>query len=150
MARTLGQWNALKPSYRTRLQRSGITADHYVSGASLAKGRGHAKTPESPRKYNPLKYPEYHVKRTASLLDPKIAAYTNFRNQLDAALEEHKITDDNLGKMDYSGVFIAANLDNTDALTLNRIASMSYDEIAAKARADSKRGVKSSPYWYHS
>jgi hypothetical protein len=46
MARSRKGWSELSPGYRTRLSKAGITKRQYDSGASLAKARGHAETPE--------------------------------------------------------------------------------------------------------
>jgi len=58
-------WSALSQSYRTRLQRNGITKAQYESGMSLKAARGHAQTPESPREYarNPNKFTAYRNRR---------------------------------------------------------------------------------------
>lgn len=40
--RTAQQWSALKPDYRERLERSGITKADYMGGANLQAGRGQA------------------------------------------------------------------------------------------------------------
>lgn len=39
-------WGQLSPTYRARLERGGITASSYATGASLASARGHGSTPE--------------------------------------------------------------------------------------------------------
>lgn len=39
-------WTTLKPATRQRYERNGITRQSYEAGASLAKARGHATTPE--------------------------------------------------------------------------------------------------------
>ena len=41
-------WGNLSDSYRSRLERGGITREAYESGASLSAARGHANTPERP------------------------------------------------------------------------------------------------------
>jgi hypothetical protein len=41
-------WDSLSPSYRGRLERSGITQFGYESGQSIKKARGHSATPERP------------------------------------------------------------------------------------------------------
>jgi hypothetical protein len=43
MARSPAAWHALNPSYRARLQRSGIDETAYVAGASLQAARGQAR-----------------------------------------------------------------------------------------------------------
>lgn len=52
-------WDALKPGYRSRLEKAGVSRKAYESGASLRKGRGHEHTPERPTSYNPSEYPRY-------------------------------------------------------------------------------------------
>lgn len=58
-------WSALSQSYRTRLQRKGVTQAQYESGVSLKAARGHAQTPESPTEYarHPGKFPGYRNRR---------------------------------------------------------------------------------------
>lgn len=46
--RLVKQWNALKPAYRKRLERSGISRADYLSGTPLAAARGHSLAPEHP------------------------------------------------------------------------------------------------------
>lgn len=41
-------WDRLSDSYRSRLERSGISREDYQSGQSLRAARGHATTPEHP------------------------------------------------------------------------------------------------------
>lgn len=41
-------WDSLSDSYRSRLERSGISRSDYQSGQSLRAARGHATTPEHP------------------------------------------------------------------------------------------------------
>lgn len=45
-----GSWTALSASYRARLERGGVTAEHYESGGSLTKARGHAPGEEYQRR----------------------------------------------------------------------------------------------------
>jgi len=52
-------WDALSQTYRDRLTNAGLTRADYESGESIKKGRGHGKTPEHPRQYNPKDYPQY-------------------------------------------------------------------------------------------
>lgn len=56
-------WDQLSPTYRERLEKAGISQRDYESGQSIDKGRGHGKTPEHPRNYDPSKYPQYHQER---------------------------------------------------------------------------------------
>jgi hypothetical protein len=56
-------WLQLKPEYRERLERKGITREQHESGVSLAGARGHANTPEHPREYDPNKYQQYNAER---------------------------------------------------------------------------------------
>ena len=58
-------WSALSPSYRTRLQRKGVTQAQYESGVSLKAARGHAQTPESPTEYarHPGRFTAYRDRR---------------------------------------------------------------------------------------
>lgn len=58
-------WSALSQSYRTRLQRKGVTQAQYESGVSLKAARGHAQTPESPREYarHPDRFKRYRENR---------------------------------------------------------------------------------------
>lgn len=44
--RTTEQWEALSDSYRSRLERGGITRESYVGGAPLSAARGHASRPD--------------------------------------------------------------------------------------------------------
>src|ERR1700691_1717151 len=65
--RSEAAWNALKPNYRARLERGGITRNKYVAGESLSGSRGHSKTPEHGVKdafKNPEKYKEYIKKKS--------------------------------------------------------------------------------------
>lgn len=43
-------WDALKPSYRRRLIRKGVTREDYESGVTLSAARGHGQTPERPER----------------------------------------------------------------------------------------------------
>lgn len=54
-------WNNLSDSYRSRLERNGISRSDYESGASLDKVRGHGATPEHPERAesNPERYKDY-------------------------------------------------------------------------------------------
>lgn len=63
MARS--NWDNLSPAYRARLERGGITRQDYLSGGSLSRVRGHAKTPERPERaeQNPEKYKDYLATR---------------------------------------------------------------------------------------
>jgi hypothetical protein len=66
-SRSAATWDALKPSYRARLERGGITRGKYISGESLSGSRGHAKTPEHGIKdaiKRPEKYKDYINKKT--------------------------------------------------------------------------------------
>lgn len=56
-------WERLKPDYRARLERNGISRSDYENGASLKKGRGHEKTPESPKNYNKEIFVDYARER---------------------------------------------------------------------------------------
>jgi hypothetical protein len=56
-------WSQLNPSYRARLESKGITQKDFESGASIAKARGHEKTPERPVGFDPAKYPGYTSRR---------------------------------------------------------------------------------------
>lgn len=57
-------WTALKQDYRERLERNGIDRAAYERGESLAKGRGHEKTPERPTQKNISRdYPQYYRER---------------------------------------------------------------------------------------
>ena len=56
-------WDSLKPDYRKRLERNGISKTDYERGASIKAARGHEKTPERPRLSNPQQYPQYHTER---------------------------------------------------------------------------------------
>jgi hypothetical protein len=60
-------WEGLNPSYRGRLERSGMTKSSYNSGASLAAARGHKATPEHPERASrsPDKYRDYVARRAA-------------------------------------------------------------------------------------
>lgn len=58
-------WDSLRPDYRERLERNGVSRQDYEQGASLKKGRGHEKTPERPRYYDAAKYKEYHQRRSS-------------------------------------------------------------------------------------
>ncbi len=59
-------WNLLSANYRQRLEKAGINKQSYEQGVSLAKARGHAKTPEHPERAfkQPAKYPEYIRRRS--------------------------------------------------------------------------------------
>ena len=57
-------WENLNPKYRNRLERTGITRKAYERGASIVKGRGHAKTPEKPHLVKPH-HVEYSQRREA-------------------------------------------------------------------------------------
>lgn len=84
-------WDTLSESYRKRLKGAGVTRRQYESGKSLAKARGHARTPEHPERArkHPEKYREYIKKRqrpgggiTPEGPSDKDQAYANFRNQM--------------------------------------------------------------------
>lgn len=61
-------WESLSPSYRSRLERSGISAESYSQGVSLKAARGHATTPERPERAfrHPDVYGQYLRRRVAS------------------------------------------------------------------------------------
>lgn len=63
MAKRAG-WDSLSPGYKKRIIAAGMTRDDYEAGGSLAKSRGHSKTPERPHSYDPKKFPQYANKRT--------------------------------------------------------------------------------------
>lgn len=56
-------WHQLKPEYRERLERKGITPEAHAAGASLRAARGHEHTPERPGQYNPQQFPSYATER---------------------------------------------------------------------------------------
>lgn len=56
-------WERLKPDYRARLERNGISRSDYENGASLKKGRGHEKTPERPKGFNKEIFVDYAARR---------------------------------------------------------------------------------------
>jgi hypothetical protein len=58
-------WDQLSATYRSRLERGGVSKSDYDSGRSLGAARGHAKTPERPERADnaPGKYQEYRQKR---------------------------------------------------------------------------------------
>lgn len=70
--RTAAGWDALSPTYRTRLQRGGITRAGYLRGDSLKTARGKGKGPEHPKDAirNPRKYPSYRPQKNPAGLEP--------------------------------------------------------------------------------
>lgn len=56
-------WDELRPDYRERLEKKGITREAHERGDSIKAARGHERTPESPKRYNPEKYQRYHENR---------------------------------------------------------------------------------------
>jgi hypothetical protein len=56
-------WDSLSPAYRKRIAAAGMTREDYERGSSLAKARGHAHTPESPKRHDPQKFPKYEQQR---------------------------------------------------------------------------------------
>lgn len=56
-------WDNLRPDYRERLERKGVTREDYDAGVPLSKARGHEHTPESPKSYDPQKYQKYDNER---------------------------------------------------------------------------------------
>lgn len=84
------QWERLSEPYRRRLERAGVTRDAYEHGESLAKARGHGKTPERPsRAYkSPGRYREYLKKRMGPVdyrepppTDPWVRAEKNMKRR---------------------------------------------------------------------
>lgn len=61
------EWGQLSGSYRSRLERGGVTRSAYESGVSLSAARGHARTPERPeRAYTSQgRYQDYLNRRAA-------------------------------------------------------------------------------------
>jgi hypothetical protein len=43
-------WDSLSDSYRSRLQKGGVSKSDYESGADITSGRGHKFTPEHPER----------------------------------------------------------------------------------------------------
>jgi len=81
-----GSFSDLSESYRTRLERGGITRESYESGASLSAARGHAATPERPLKdleNPPERYREYAEirKEVAALKKELYGSSENFKEQ---------------------------------------------------------------------
>lgn len=62
MAKRKG-WNSLTPKYRERILRAGLTREDFEAGSSIKKARGHEKTPERPRNYDPVEFPTYAAER---------------------------------------------------------------------------------------
>ena len=62
-------WTNLKASYRSQLEKAGITQSAYESGASLRKARRHAKTPEHHRGYNQSSFKSYAKEQQRIALD---------------------------------------------------------------------------------
>ncbi|MFD9893704.1 hypothetical protein ACFWY9_30530 [Amycolatopsis sp. NPDC059027] len=59
-------WDSLSDNYRKRLERHGITREHYRRGASLSAARGHKNTPERPLDQSatvPRKYERWYNER---------------------------------------------------------------------------------------
>jgi len=56
-------WDQLKPDYRKRLERNGISKIDYERGDSIKAARGHERTPERPSLSNPQQFPKYHSER---------------------------------------------------------------------------------------
>lgn len=61
-------WEALKPSYRERLQKKGVSQQDYESGASLAPGRGHGSKAKENERKKFLRSRDKYVKMTAKML----------------------------------------------------------------------------------
>lgn len=62
-------WDSLAPGYRARLERGGVSRAGYERGESIKSARGHAKTPEHPKAYNPKEFPTYHNERQKLVKD---------------------------------------------------------------------------------
>lgn len=58
-------WTGLSATYRARLEKAGISRSDYESGQSIQGARGHAQTPENPRRYDTTKYSTYDQSRKA-------------------------------------------------------------------------------------
>lgn len=56
-------WDSLSPGYRKRIESAGLTRADYEAGQSLQRARGHANTPEHPKKFDASKYPRYATER---------------------------------------------------------------------------------------
>lgn len=56
-------WDQLSSGYRDRIIKAGMTREDYEAGRSLAKARGHSKTPERPSSFDPKKFPQYASER---------------------------------------------------------------------------------------
>lgn len=65
--RTAAQWQSLSGSYRSRLERAGISQSDYIRGIPLSGARGHARTPERPAtaERNPGRYQQYLSNRNS-------------------------------------------------------------------------------------
>jgi hypothetical protein len=60
-------WSGLSSAYRARLEKAGISQKDYEGGASIQGARGHAQTPENPRRYDKTKYTSYEQRRKTLL-----------------------------------------------------------------------------------
>ena len=63
-------WDSLSDGYRARLQKGGISRSAYERGESLAKARGHERTPERPSQPKlKERYPNYFNERQKLIND---------------------------------------------------------------------------------
>lgn len=172
--RTEEKWNALKPTYRRRLERNGITLQRYLSGQSLAKSRGHATTPERPSRATkrPERYPEYLAKRAT--LTPRQRASrmaTMVRNALDTgqieafaeSADNPEKAKDNINKIDASGHFIELMQEwqslqdpnvrppTREELEILNLFNYDYIGMAARAQSIAKHGGEqyTTIFFYH-
>lgn len=162
MAGRRKSWESLTPKYRARLSRGGITKSKYESGASLAKARGHAKTPEHPREAarNPERYREYNRKREPRTSTHEDIAYT-LNSARDAAYfnilgllgDYIKFREPNVRANVYGGTRRPQHKDETGDIEMP---GMTLTEARWTAQADAEElrsradnNYKRNPWFYH-
>jgi len=139
--RTSAQWDLLRPTYRARLERKGITRQAYVSGANLSAARGHAATPEKPHlaQRNPQRYAAYIARKT----NPTVEGTTDhIVNIVTRGYNNGEVLDfssngrDNEGKVDFSGYFIRDNIRHATMEELELMNLFSFRELQAAAQRE--------------
>jgi hypothetical protein len=157
MAGRRKSWESLTPKYRARLSRGGVTKSKYESGASLAKARGHAATPEHPREAarHPERYREYNRKREKfkgtpspedrayELNSVRDAAYYNILGQLGDYIKFREPT-------------VRANVYGGTSSESGEVPGMNLTQARWTAKADAEElrsrasdQFKRNPWFYH-
>jgi hypothetical protein len=144
--RSVERWEALQPSYRARLERSGISRHLYLSGLPLTGARGHARTPERPERAErqPAKYHEYIQRQLP--LDTQVVLDHVIDDVLSPGLRQIKSFDITTieRNIEASGPHIRRLMMRTQTMTEWQQLAVSNSEYAVYIDGESIN-----PFWYH-